>query len=129
MFQSTHPLRGATLYIGGVTLLFTFQSTHPLRGATFVAYFAALCLLFQSTHPLRGATVCPTLQTTCILVSIHAPLARCDVRSSTLLCKDGCFNPRTPCEVRLTTVYKTQEMKLFQSTHPLRGATFVEMSM
>ena len=78
-FQSTHPLRGATLVMHGRALLEIFQSTHPLRGATYsrafsyvtVSHFnprtpcgvrqsaparAACISAFQSTHPLRGAT-------------------------------------------------------------------------
>ena len=77
-----------------------FQSTHPLRGAT-----PALFLHFQtiriSIHaPLAG---CDTTVIQCRRaqwISIHAPLAGCD---PLYLCdhlggRD--FNPRTPCGVR-----------------------------
>ena len=80
LFQSTHPLRGATCLRTLYSLLSRFQSTHPLRGATLsldVLWLAAgyfnprtpcgvrppirsmmtVSALFQSTHPLRGATV------------------------------------------------------------------------
>ena len=87
LFQSTHPLRGATL-CGGLCRrqLLKFQSTHPLRGATalkkcmarspeisihaplagcdFAVLLMAVCAIeFQSTHPLRGATWCTTRKT------------------------------------------------------------------
>ena len=103
LFQSTHPLRGATL-CGGLCRrqLLKFQSTHPLRGATrghdkslkaaidfnprTPCGVRLLCPVrdfaqnkFQSTHPLRGATY-----------------------------------------IAQTGGYPTME---FQSTHPLRGAT------
>ena len=78
-FQSTHPLRGATvqrqhqhqpaLHFNprtpcGVRLTRRpssarrcgFQSTHPLRGATENRRRRDMKELFQSTHPLRGAT-------------------------------------------------------------------------
>ena len=78
-FQSTHPLRGATVQLGvqraerrisihaplagcdcrpsrGSRHGLTFQSTHPLRGATSCRSFSIHCSVFQSTHPLRGAT-------------------------------------------------------------------------
>ena len=38
------------------------------------------------------------------------------------------FNPRTPCGVRLPTQRKKTGKKLFQSTHPLRGATHLHRS-
>ena len=33
-----------------------FQSTRPLRGATIITGYCADCVEFQSTRPLRGAT-------------------------------------------------------------------------
>ena len=57
LFQSTHPLRGATMSVCLVTIVLIFQSTHPLRGATLTsARLISDLYLFQSTHPLRGAT-------------------------------------------------------------------------
>ena len=79
VFQSTHPMRGATrrtqrpawqsnfnprtpcgvrLEDGKAALdKFRFQSTHPMRGATESVTSCAPALpLFQSTHPMRGAT-------------------------------------------------------------------------
>ena len=41
-------------YAGNLDL---FQSTHPVRGATLAASDADRYLEFQSTHPVRGATV------------------------------------------------------------------------
>ena len=56
---------------------------------------------FQSTHPSRGATAGAELLAVPGLISIHAPLAGCDL---------ACVLP---------WIYRA----LFQSTHPLRGAT------
>ncbi len=40
---------------------FSFQSTHPMRGATLrTAKAASSISRFQSTHPMRGATACHT---------------------------------------------------------------------
>ena len=101
-FQSTHPLRGATL-----SRRFSqsnrpaFQSTHPLRGATprtdigkhgqndfnprtpcgvrrCETIKVLEILRFQSTHPLRGATL----------------------RKARFRPRGDHFNPRTPCGVR-----------------------------
>ena len=56
IFQSTHPLRGATISLNDLVFSLIFQSTHPLRGATFKIESRLKRGLFQSTHPLRGAT-------------------------------------------------------------------------
>ena len=56
-FQSTLPLRGATLGNAICQLGYQFQSTLPLRGATRSASYHLLhYTTFQSTLPLRGAT-------------------------------------------------------------------------
>ena len=55
-FQSTHPLRGATVNLLRLAGVLLFQSTHPLRGATYGLLGCFILGLFQSTHPLRGAT-------------------------------------------------------------------------
>ena len=57
VFQSTHPVRGATLR-GSVSspARSGFQSTHPVRGATMDKAAAAGNNEFQSTRPVWGAT-------------------------------------------------------------------------
>ena len=37
-------------------LLFRFQSTRPMRGATMLRRLMRLLFRFQSTRPMRGAT-------------------------------------------------------------------------
>ena len=102
VFQSTHPLRGAT---PGDQALFKQRgiSIHaPLAGCD--RDEAVLCDYldkFQSTHPLRGATA----------------------RGLAAGCKLEHFNPRTPCGVRRRTDFHPARHGRFQSTHPLRGAT------
>ena len=79
---------------------------------------------FQSTHPSRGATTgrfCNKCSR--VAISIHAPLAGCDV-----FLPSGCsrfyhFNPRPPCGVRHSRRMDRHCKSEFQSTHPLRGAT------
>ena len=101
---------------------------------------------FQSTHPLRGATITPhCVVGQCSVISIHAPLAGCDALNRLLRWILFYFNPRTPCGVRPRCFREcVAELKisihaplagcdrsaifvrtlgLFQSTHPLRGAT------
>ena len=103
IFQSTHPLRGATVE-GGITVVesWLFQSTHPLRGATPPRFLSIGGKPFQSTHPLRGATRWRRTHADARskFQSTH-PLrgATCWTRPSAR--RTGNFNPRTPCGVRL----------------------------
>ena len=102
-----------------------FQSTHPLRGATNLTTRRGSGFSFQSTHPLRGATFAPPYFGVDLDISIHAPLAGCDVLSITLSAFLQNFNPRTPCGVRQKLRALDNKLNEFQSTHPLRGATLL----
>ena len=146
-FQSTLPLRGATYFLVSKWKISKFQSTLPLRGATF-----ALCCFsfkfagFQSTLPLRGATKRALQEAGRTQISIHAPLTGSD--SGTDPCRLGSlisihapltgsdhdtshygphrndFNPRSPYGERPRDDPLRALRQRFQSTLPLRGATF-----
>ena len=79
---------------------------------------------FQSTHPMRGATGRGWWFHWREYISIHAPHARCDLVGQKNSFAIFDFNPRTPCEVRLKINHYFLLLSLFQSTHPMRGATF-----
>ncbi len=81
-FQSTLPMRGATLTYQLSWFRLTFQSTLPMRGATFGTVAAIDAIKFQSTLPMRGAT--------------HIVL-----KSGQW---SGNFNPRSPCGERLCSL-------------------------
>ena len=123
-FQSTHPVRGATGSKGDYTPSDLFQSTHPVRGATISCPLRCRSSRFQSTHPVRGATSRFPRQPSHRRISIHAPRAGCDLPEdfAALLLLD--FNPRTPCGVRRSSQGSQHQDGKFQSTHPVRGATF-----
>ena len=102
---------------------------------------------FQSTHPVWGATrnvrnTLPRLsnfnpRTPCgvrrgeykqemyvALISIHAPRVGCDMASGQSRSSSSNFNPRTPCGVRHGVHFnRSLDLELFQSTHPVWGAT------
>ena len=80
---------------------------------------------FQSTHPLRGATSPLFSSSVIFCISIHAPLAGCDVFALLAVQIYTHFNPRTPCGVRPLVHHVGSDLDLFQSTHPLRGATIL----
>ncbi len=146
IFQSTHPLRGATPSEELQTLPTAFQSTHPLRGATksepntftwgVISIHAPLAGCDQeicckalgkdgiSIHaPLAGCDDHRVLFRHAVPISIHAPLAGCDLAVSRSSRRAANFNPRTPCGVRLIIAFYFGTQSQFQSTHPLRGAT------
>ena len=102
--------------------------------------------IFQSTHPVRGATGSVSSMTIHLMISIHAPRAGCDLdgdgdrhgHPADFNPRTPCgvrrsnhwqrvhrwhFNPRTPCGVRPTSFSGEYVSSLFQSTHPVRGAT------
>ena len=146
-FQSTHPLRGATLLsrtLGADSHIsihaplagcdpvskdisnspMRFQSTHPLRGATrryFVQEFS--CEHFNprtpcGVRPIRSAEHAATC------ISIHAPLAGCDDIGVYLDAENASISIHAPlagCDQAIAD--ELAEFDGFQSTHPLRGAT------
>ena len=146
-FQSTHPLRGATLTIqNGVlsadisihaplagcdtyflcrTDIHSLISIHaPLAGCDWRWRCGACCITaFQSTHPLRGATSCWPWCLETMSISIHAPLAGCDAPAAQLhgLIGISIHAPLAGCDsIGLCALFAIYQ---FQSTHPLRGAT------
>ena len=56
-------------------------------------------------------------------ISTHAPHARCDTVTASLLCGISDFYSRTPCEVRHTDMGVIFAFSAFLLTHPMRGAT------
>ena len=77
-----------------------FQSSRPLRGATLGTMFQVLESVFQSSRPLRGATQALQKSDSRKRISILAPLAGRDGiwrgwKSAALH-----FNPRAPCGAR-----------------------------
>ena len=57
------------------------------------------------------------------IISIHAPRAGCDKSALQPAYLYIDFNPRTPCGVRLALGVFFFVAGVFQSTHPVRGAT------
>ena len=149
LFQSTRPVRGATI-CRALALRWNrisihapragrdgglrqndgggrgFQSTRPVRGATIAKNYAGLQEIFQSTRPVRGATI--TLLSPPPSMVHFNPRAPCGARLSELLQFIILinFNPRAPCGARRMTFFSVSAQSLvFQSTRPVRGATLM----
>ena len=75
---------------------------------------------FQSTHPLQGATMIQLAAPAENAISIHAPLAGCDLEGFDELLKKIDFNPRTPCRVRLAVRYVINNNCNFNPRTPCR---------
>ena len=118
-FQSTHPVRGATIH-GIAKCLRIIISIHaPREGCDDIAKLLrdkiaisihapregcdSICpptiirfMTFQSTHPVRGATRGPNGDLCDRLISIHAPREGCDGFVVIIKQRHVNFNPRTP---------------------------------
>ena len=131
------------------TAKYGFQSTHPLRGATRINESTDCVRNFNPRTPCgvrhyrRGRytgrwhfnprTPCgvrPSAWKTSTRASNFNPRTPCGVRRSmvsVLSSTTDNFNPRTPCGVRLPQTILRRSRPEFQSTHPLRGATWAEL--
>ena len=99
-FQSTLPVRGATLVCVISGLRIRFQSTLPVRGATREYRTRLPSFQFQSTLPVRGATLKIKPRGFVLVISIHAPRAGSDDALDAPLDRTRYFNPRSPCGER-----------------------------
>ena len=74
---------------------------------------------------MRGATWWHKFSKSIGIISIHAPHAGCDIREDFDAVQVHNFNPRTPCGVRQILGHSKPSTTIFQSTHPMRGATIL----
>ncbi|EFR40816.1 hypothetical protein HMPREF9162_2208 [Selenomonas sp. oral taxon 137 str. F0430] len=120
-------MRGATRLNDVLIESVEFQSTRPVRGATIFSACGRSFKTFQSTRPVRGATGAKNVTAVISDVSIHAPRAGRDRRPKQQPCAAAGFNPRAPCGARRTVNFSVALHLLFQSTRPVRGATAKEV--
>ena len=101
-----------------------FQSTRPLRGATVPVCDRRLCVVISIHAPHAGRDAGDKYITGSNCISIHAPLAGCDVEHiQHTVWFSPYFNPRAPCGARHKSVVIVNSAMIFQSTRPVRGAT------
>ena len=74
---------------------------------------------------MRGATGKGFKSIRLCQISIHAPHAGSDRNGVGFTVDGGDFNPRSPCGERPLLERRGAVLQLFQSTLPMRGATFV----
>ena len=107
---------------------YIFQSTLPLRGATRLS--GAVCPnSWISIHaPLTGSDGHAALLSAAPAISIHAPLTGSDGLSLCLRDSVHYFNPRSPYGERRAFSKRPNSSCRFQSTLPLRGATWYQLA-
>ena len=95
------PHAGCDIILVGLYCIYKiFQSTHPMRGATRVLFLCCY-LYFISIHTPHAGCDGPAqgmLDPT--KISIHTPHAGCDQKVIFYLVLQIYFNPHTPCGVR-----------------------------
>ena len=99
-FQSTRPVRGATVDKQRARKAWAFQSTRPVRGATCLKPIFQPTERFQSTRPVRGAT---------------EELVAAEDHNG--------FQSTRPVRGATASGHSFCPVTLFQSTRPVRGAT------
>ena len=149
-FNPRTPCGVRRLKSSGVPLPKLFQSTHPLRGATErrrqqhhdPRYFnpRTPCGVRHQEAPVPASFLYFNPRTPCGVrpgvyvpgrgrgnISIHAPLAGCDAASAAPTVTYGQFQSTHP--LRGATRWKQMLLRkaIFQSTHPLRGATILKI--
>ena len=124
-FQSTHPVRGATLGVGLPDGVRRISIHAPREGCDhYPMPSIRFHYLFQSTHPVRGATELDAGAVHCRAISIHAPREGCDSPISSRIPAHRPISihaPREGCDRRRPRTRRGET--IFQSTHPVRGAT------
>ena len=125
VFQSTHPVRGATHCRCRYRHQHRISIHAPREGCDIgVVVSWTVWSLFQSTHPVRGATARHgDDRRRARSISIHAPREGCDpimpCWSLTLLQ----FQSTHPVRGATMSPNPKSPAPRFQSTHPVRGAT------
>ena len=107
-FQSTRPVRGATMEIRQYSSpRIRFNPRAPCGARPGHRRRAVNRQTFQSTRPVRGATESHINIDSQTFVSIHAPRAGRDSKGIYICTMAAvCFNPRAPCGARLQLVHK-----------------------
>ena len=146
IFQSTLPLRGATVVVHGPRKRLGISIHAPLAGSDGPHGLRPRDRAISIHAPLAGSDTSPSnspvqpsnfnprspcgerpnSRSPCAAwfrISIHAPLAGSDRNLTQRLILVQHFNPRSPCGERQNRLGTSNRNAIFQSTLPLRGAT------
>ena len=124
LFQSTLPVRGATVRTGSaVRLQCNFNPRSPCGERLHGQRQRPRHRTFQSTLPVRGATL--QVRSSASFGCYFNPRSPCGERLNAVdqVCDLVHFNPRSPCGERPVFRKAIAARIAFQSTLPVRGAT------
>ena len=125
-FQLTRPMRGATIdVIAEHVEQEDFNSRAPCGARLLHFLLPPYIVIFQLTRPMRGATNARHERYNHERISTHAPHAGRDVSALLSLAESTNFNSRAPCGARQPLNTRLLELKTFQLTRPMRGATLL----
>ena len=126
-FISIHaPHTGSDFLKDGVVIAYiVFQSTLPIRGATKRSPKSENGGLISIHAPHTGSDDNPQGVWDVIEISIHAPHTGSDSMRTGDPVTWTHFNPRSPYGERLSLNKLASSYSLFQSTLPIRGATYI----
>ena len=96
LFQSTPPVKAATVAVAPFDGFSLFQSTPPVKAATTTMTTTAARPPFQSTPPVKAATTELGYIKANTDISIHAAREGGDVQAIIICTLNGYFNPRRP---------------------------------
>ena len=123
-FQSTLPIRGATLSAGSARKSNKISIHTPHTGSDKITYAYHKFETDFNPHSPCGerhydnSNIKPQP-----MISIHTPHAGSDNRLCTTVFSMVYFNPHSPCGERPETMLNQFISRAFQSTLPMRGAT------
>ena len=106
---------------------FNPRTPHGVRRRFIRMQDIRLCVSIHAPHTGCDGLRCN--RTNVSRVSIHAPHTGCDTIWIILVLLSICFNPRTPHGVRHIWGGWMHGFRLFQSTHPTRGATGIPFAL
>ena len=123
-FQSTHPLRDATLMIRySFKRLINFNPRTPYGMRLPSTHEEWLADNFNPRTPYGMRLLDKFLKFNVRGISIHAPLTGCDSRNCLSICHWRLFQSTHPLRDATRTRWTILKQLQFQSTHPLRDAT------
>ena len=103
-----------------------FQSTPPVKAATLLIFYLQSFSVFQSTPPVKAATIQKLTDWACCQISIHAAREGGDAIVHTdKTCNDK-FQSTPPVKAATKRQYQRAKVSKFQSTPPVKAATCSE---
>ena len=100
-----------------------FQSTPPVKAATMSVGYAVNWDVFQSTPPVKAATEAGVQLFVSLIISIHAAREGGDDDIGATMADSSVFQSTPPVKAATHTLTFARSFRVFQSTPPVKAAT------